>query len=105
MWFTDENFKPLDREDKVNITLVIKSGVIQKMRCYSVQPLHQIFVKSYAFLSFSQNTGKVIAKNIIENLSAKYRRNFLATLHNLQEISLKQPQKNKFKNLLKKLLI
>ena len=75
------------------------------MRCYSVKPRHQIFVKGYGFLSFSQNSGKGIAKNIIENSSGKYRRNFLAMLHNLQQISLKLPQKNKFKNLLKKPLI
>ena len=46
------------------------------MRCYSVQHRHQIFVKGSGFLSFSQNTGKDIAKNIIENSSGKYRRNF-----------------------------
>ena len=46
------------------------------MRCYSVQHRHQIFVKGSGFLSFSQNKGKDIAKNIIENSSGKYRRNF-----------------------------
>ena len=31
---------------------------------YSVQPRDQIFVKGYVFLSFANNVGKNIGKNI-----------------------------------------
>ena len=30
VWFTDQKFKPLEIEDKINITLVIKQSVIYK---------------------------------------------------------------------------
>ena len=36
---------------------------------YSVQPRHQIFVKSYGFLSFAKNVGKNISRDISNNLS------------------------------------
>ena len=34
------------------------------MTCYSVQPRDQIFVKGYEFLSFAENMGRNIDKNI-----------------------------------------
>ena len=30
VWFTDQNSKPVEKEDKINITLVINEGVINK---------------------------------------------------------------------------
>ena len=64
-WFTDQNSKPLETEDKINITLVI-------MTRYSVQPRDRIFVKGYGFLLFAKNMGKSIGKNISKSLSGKY---------------------------------
>ena len=32
------------------------------MKCYSVKPRDQIFVKGYGFLSFAKNTGKILVK-------------------------------------------
>ena len=39
---------------------------------YSAQPMDQIFVKGYGFLSFVRNMGKNIGKNISKNLSGKF---------------------------------
>ena len=36
---------------------------------HSVQPRDQIFVKVYGFLSFAENIGKNIGKDIIKNMS------------------------------------
>ena len=52
------------------------------MMRYSVQPIYQIFVKGYEFLSFAKNMGKNIGKNISKNLSGKTK-NFLTILKNL----------------------
>ena len=38
-------------------------GKMSNMR-YSVQPIDQIFVKGYGFLSFARNIGKNIGNNI-----------------------------------------
>ena len=39
---------------------------------YSVQPRDRMFVKSYGFFSFAKNMGKIVGKNISENVSGKY---------------------------------
>ena len=63
VWFTDQNSKLLEIEDKINITLVINLNVkYKKMTRYSVQPRDRIFVKGYGFLSFAKNMGKNIDK-------------------------------------------
>ena len=60
VWFTDQNSKPLEIEDKINI-----------------QPRDRIFVKDYGFLSFAKNMGKNIVKKISKNLSGKYSQKLL----------------------------
>ena len=73
VWFTDQNFKPLDIGDKTNITLVINQSVkYKKIMRYSVQPSDRIFVQGYGFLSFAKNKGKNIGKNVSKNLTGKY---------------------------------
>ena len=59
VWFTDQNYKPLEIEDKINITLVINES--KKMH-YSVQPRDRIFVKTCGFLSFPKNMSKKLVK-------------------------------------------
>ena len=56
VWFTDQNSKPLEVEDKINITLVVNQSVTYKKWCaiYSVQPRDRIFVKGCGFLSFAK---------------------------------------------------
>ena len=84
IWFTDQNSKPLEIEDKINITLVINWYLTYKkirhssslqtppldlaMRRCSIEPRNQIFLKGYWFLSFAKSIGKTMSKN----LSGKY---------------------------------
>ena len=53
VWFTDQNSKPLEIEDKINLTLVVKKIFIIKIR-YSIEPRDRIYVKGYGFLSFAK---------------------------------------------------
>ena len=63
--FTDQKYKPLEIEDKINITR------------YSIQPRDQIFVRDCGFLSFAKNMGKNISKNITKNSIGKYNQKLL----------------------------
>ena len=47
------------------------------MTHYSVESKHRIFVKGYEFLSFAQNMGTNIGKNISKSLRGKYNQNVL----------------------------
>ena len=54
VWFTDQNCKLLELEDKINITLVINQSVkYKKIMHYSFQPRDQMFVKGYRILFFA----------------------------------------------------
>ena len=55
--FTNQNSEPLEIEDRINLTLLIKSNIHYKMR-YSIEPRDRIYVKEYRFLSFEINIGK-----------------------------------------------
>ena len=68
-WFTDQNPKRLEIEDKVNITLVINESRKYKNNFSFNSNRDRIFVKGYRFLSFAKNIGKSIGKNISKNLS------------------------------------
>ena len=57
VWFTDQNSKPIEIEDKLNITLVIKWCIIYKIR-YSIEPRYQIFVKDEVVSISSKWTQK-----------------------------------------------
>ena len=63
IWFTDQTSKPLEVEDKINLTLIIKQFGYYRMR-YSIEPSYRRYVKGYGFLSFPKNIGK--------NISSKY---------------------------------
>ena len=39
---------------------------------YLVQPRYRIFLRSYKFLSFAKNMGKIIGNNRSKNLSSKF---------------------------------
>ena len=41
------------------------------MMHYSIEPKDRIFVKVHTFLSFAENIGKMLGKNISKNLSEK----------------------------------
>ena len=66
IWFTDQTSKPLELEDKINITLIIKlSGLIIKMR-YSIEPKERRFVKGYGFMSFARNFSDKYSKSLMD---------------------------------------
>ena len=78
VWFTDQNSRPLDTEDKINIALVTNwKCKIKKITRYSVQVRGRIFIKDYGFLSFAKNMAKHIGEDIGKTLSGKYTQKLL----------------------------
>ena len=55
VWFTDQNSQPLEIEDKINLTLIIKSYSHYETEIF--KPRDRIYVKAYGFLSFAKNIG------------------------------------------------
>ena len=99
VWFTDQNSKWLETEDKINITLIINESVNIKMMCCLVQPIDQIFLKGYRFLSFAKNMDKDIGKN----LSGKYSQKLFdhtkqSTTDSLDTVSKRAIHKKKKKS-------
>ena len=71
VWFASQNFRPLEIEDKTNLTLVIISCVIYKMK-FSIEPRDLIFVKGYGFYVLIKIYAKVLIKiSISYNLSCQ----------------------------------
>ena len=64
------------------------------MACYSIEPRDRIFLKSYVYLSFAKYMSKNIGKNISKSLCEKYSQKLLSHAKNLQQMQLKQVQKN-----------
>ena len=76
VWFTDQNSRPLEVEDKINSTLIVKIIWIEcNFHCikmwYSIKPRERMYVKGYGFLSFARNIGTYATK-VAKNLSNKY---------------------------------
>ena len=63
VWFIDQNSKPLEIENRINLTMV-------KMR-YSIEARDRIYVKRYGFSFFAKNIGR--------NLSNKYGQKIIDT--------------------------
>ena len=112
VWFTDQNSKHLEIEDRANLTLVLKWYRYYKICCslslvkHLIEPRDRIFVKGYGFLSFATNIGKTTS----ENLSSTYTKTFLIALKNLGQLKLQQKhlkllQKEQFKKQQKQLVI
>ena len=79
VYFTNQNSKALEIEDKINLSLVINSCAIFKMR-YSIEPRTRIFVKGDEFSSFLKNMQIKLQrpqelsqlKEKLENLKNRY---------------------------------
>ena len=63
VWFTDQKSRPLEVEDKINVTIIIKLYI--KMR-YSIEPKKRIYVKGYGFMSFARNFSDKYSKSLID---------------------------------------
>ena len=59
----DQNYKPLEIEDKINDTLVINESVKYKT-WRTVKPGDQILVKGYGFLTFAESMRKDVGRNV-----------------------------------------
>ena len=57
----DLNGRPLEIEDKVNLTLLIN-----KLNWYSTEPKTKKYVKGYGFLSFATNLSDKYAKHLLD---------------------------------------
>ena len=72
VWFTDQNSKSIEIEDRINLTMVIKwrlnvrvkktlvASQRIKMR-YSIKPRDRIYAKGYGLLSFAKNMGQSLS--------------------------------------------
>ena len=58
VWLTDQNNRPLEIEDSINIILI---WVDIKMR-YWTEPKYRKYVKGYVFLSFARKFGDKYGK-------------------------------------------
>ena len=97
--FADQNSRPLEKENRINITLVINSSLKNvKMIRYSVQLTDQKFVKGHRFLSFTNILGKNIGRSISKNVSSKCSQKLLDHAEQLATDFLKPLQKEQFKN-------
>ena len=78
IWFIDQTNKPLELEDKINITLIIKqSGLSIKMR-YSIEPRERRYVKGYGFMYFARNFSDRYSKSLMDkriDVSKKFAKN------------------------------
>ena len=103
IWFTDQPYKQLEIEDKINSILVINQSI--KMTPYSAEARDRLFVEGYGFLSFAKTMGKCIGKNISKSLNSKCSQKPLDMLKNLQQMCLKLLQKESFKKQQKQTVI
>ena len=75
IWFTDQTSKPLEVEDKINITLIIKKYRLSIKIHYLIEPRERRCVKGYGFISFARNVGNKYGKKLM-NTAIKTGTNF-----------------------------
>ena len=63
VWFTDQNSKPLEIEDRINLTMIIKLRI--KMR-YSIEPRDRVYIKGYGFMPFSKSMSNKYGKKLVD---------------------------------------
>ena len=71
--FTNQNARPLEREDKVNLTLLIKKTEMTPfsslaVKSYSVEPRTRKYVKGYRFLLFARKYKKQLLETGLDSL-------------------------------------
>ena len=68
IWFTDQNKRPLEIEDNVNITLIIGTGWYKNEN--SLEPKDRKYVQGCGFLSFATIFGDKYGKKLILHTKA-----------------------------------
>ena len=66
--------------------------------CYSIEPKYRIFVKSYEFLSLTENMSKNIGKSVSDRYSQKLLDNARQSAADLLKASSKSVIKNSKSN-------
>ena len=65
-WFTDQNNRPLEVEDNVNITLIVfENNMIMHNYRVSTLPRDQKYIKEYGFLPFARNFANKYDKKLM----------------------------------------
>ena len=100
VWFTDQNSKPLEVEDKIDLNLILNdmdrmqfslNAIFIECNChcikqrYSIEPRERRYVKGYGFLSFPRNLGTHATK-AGKSSNNKYGQKLLIMLENLQQM-------------------
>ena len=65
---------------------------------HSIEPRDQVSVTGYGFLSFAENMGGSIGKNISKNLSSKHIKKLLDHAKQFSTDAFKTALKKQFKN-------
>ena len=55
IWSTDQTSKPLEVEDKINVTLIVKKYRLSIKIRYLIEPRERKYVKGYGFLYFARS--------------------------------------------------
>ena len=84
IWFTDQNNRPLEIEDNMNITLII--GIFSIKMRYSLEPNYKRYAKGYGFLSFARKFGDKYGKKFMNTATkigtGKYGKKIMDTIKN-----------------------
>ena len=75
IWFTDQDNRPLEIEDSVNISLIVLIILCVLFIRHSLEPEYGKYVKGYGFLSFARNFGGKYGKKLM-NTAIKTGTNF-----------------------------
>ena len=70
VWFTDQNNRPLEIEDSVNI-VVLLGKTLQEIMRYSTEPKHRKYVQGYCFSSFATKFGDKYGKKLMDTATKK----------------------------------
>ena len=66
LWFTDQNNRPLEIQDSVNITLIIGKTLLDITMRYLKGPRNRKYVKGYGLLSFARKIGDKYSEKLMD---------------------------------------
>ena len=61
VWFTEQNYKPLEIGNKIIFSYWLKFK-IKTLQIWNLQIWNQVFLKGYVFFSFAKNIDKILVK-------------------------------------------
>ena len=66
LWFTDQNNRPLEIQDSVNITLIIGKTLLDITTRYLKGPRNRKYAKGYGLLSFARKIGDKYGEKLMD---------------------------------------